>query len=213
MVTTPGSRTHVPAGSPAQALAALLAGNQRFARGEPWYGHHVLAAAAASGDQDPFAVVLGCIDSRVPLEAVFDQDFGAICVVRSGGHVLDRAVLGSVEFAVAELGAALVMVLGHQRCGAVQATVDAVRAGVRPAGPVGFLVDAITPAVREVAGGPEAEQPVADPAVPAVTRAHVRRTVAALQRLDRLRGGVAAGAVAVVGAVYDLDSGTVALLS
>lgn len=191
--------------SPSAALAELLAGNRRFAAGRPRYGHHVAAAAAASGDQHPFAVVVGCIDSRVPLEAVFDQDFGAICAVRSGGHVLDRAVLGSVELAVTELRAPLVMVLGHERCGAVAVTIAAARAGRPPAGQVGYLVDAIAPAVS--GAGP------ADPPLGAVVRAHVRRTVAVLRRLDLLATVVGSGAVAVVGAVYDLDTGTVDLLS
>lgn len=185
--------------SSGEALAALLAGNRRFVEGQPRYGHHVSAAAAAAGDQRPIAVVLGCIDSRVPVETVFDQDFGAICVVRSGGQVLDRAVLGSVEFAVTVLRVPLVMVLGHSRCGAVQATVDAVCGGDRPAGPVGYLVDEITPALRVVGD---------QPTVPAVTRAHVDRTVT---RLRRLATGPAP--VTVAGAVYDLDSGRVDLLS
>src|SRR3954467_9037927 len=104
------------------ALAELVAGNKRFASGRPEHGHRVSAAAAASGGQQPHAVGIGCIDSRVPLEAIFDQTFGSICVVRSGAHVVDRAVLGSIDFAVAKLGVPLIMVLGHQRGGAVQPT-------------------------------------------------------------------------------------------
>ena len=125
-----------------------MAGNRRFVSGRPEHGHEVSAAAAASGGQQPHAVVLGCIDSRVPLEAIFDQTFGSICVVRSGGHVVDRAVLGSVGFAVSALGVPLIMVLGHERCGAVEATVEALRAGERPDGDVGYLVDEIAPAVH-----------------------------------------------------------------
>ena len=117
---------------PADALAELIAGNRRFVSGRPEHGHQVSAAAAASGGQQPQAVLFGCIDSRVPLEAIFDQTFGSICVVRSGGHVVDRAVLGSIGFAVATLNVPLIMVLGHARCGAVQATVDALRTGQRP---------------------------------------------------------------------------------
>jgi carbonic anhydrase len=101
-------------GRPADALAELIAGNRRFVSGRPLHGHNVSAAAAASGGQRPHAVVLGCIDSRVPLEAIFDQTFGSICVVRSGGHVVDRAVLGSVGFAVSALDVPLIMVLGHR---------------------------------------------------------------------------------------------------
>jgi carbonic anhydrase len=190
---------------PTAALAALVAGNQRFATGRPRYGHHVSAAAAASGAQRPYAVVVGCIDSRVPLEAVFDQDFGSICVVRSGGHVLDRAVLGSIEFAVGDLGAPLVVVLGHERCGAVASAVEAHRAGTRPAGNVAYLVREIVPAVA--GAGPD------DAGLPArAMRAHVARTVRRLLRVPSLRDGARTGRVAVAGAVYDLDTGRVTLV-
>ncbi|WP_330164747.1 carbonic anhydrase [Catellatospora paridis] len=190
---------------PAEALADLMTGNRRFAAGRPRYGHHIGEAAAQSSAQEPYAVVLGCIDSRVPLEAVFDQNFGDICVVRSGAHVLDRSVVGSVEFAVAELHASLVMVLGHERCGAVAATVDALRTGSRPDGFMGYLVDQIAPAVTEVG--------LSDPQVNAkALRRHVGRTVEQLRLAERLATATTAGRVQIVGAVYDLDTGVVELL-
>lgn len=192
-------------GTPRAALADLLTGNRRFVSGQPIHGHDVTAAAAASGDQQPYAVVLGCIDSRVPLEAIFDQTFGAICVIRTGGHVLDRAVCGSIEYVVGQLGVPLVMVLGHERCGAVGAAVDALRSGQRPGGSLAHLVDEIAPAVTEVG--------IDDPAVhPLAIRRHVRRTVGALRADDLLAGPIAAGRVAVVGGLYDLATGEVALL-
>ncbi|MGN9808935.1 carbonic anhydrase [Micromonospora sp. BQ11] len=192
--------------TPRAALADLLAGNRRFVSGQPIHGHDVTAAAAsASGDQEPYAVLLGCIDSRVPLEAIFDQTFGSICVIRTGGHVLDRAVRGSIEYVVGQLEVPLVMVLGHERCGAVAATVDALRGGPRPGGDLAYLVDEISPAVVEV--GPD------DPEVhPVAIRRHVLRTVAALRADDLLAGPVAAGRVDVVGALYDLTTGEVTLL-
>jgi carbonic anhydrase len=191
---------------PAEALAALVAGNRRFVSGRPEHGHEVSAAAAASGGQQPHAVVLGCIDSRVPLEAIFDQTFGSICVVRSGGQVVDRAVLGSVGFAVQALGVPLIMVLGHVRCGAVSATVDALRTGERPAGDVGYLVDEIAPAVRAVG--------LEDPDVAGrAMRAHVSRTVRRLRDVAGVPEAVASGRVGIVGAVYDLDTGWVDLLA
>ncbi|MDI1463799.1 carbonic anhydrase [Catellatospora sp. KI3] len=187
---------------PAEALADLLAGNRRFAAGRPRYGHHIGEAAARSSTQEPYAVVVGCIDSRVPLEAVFDQNFGSICVVRSGGHVLDRSVIGSVEFAVTELHAPLILVLGHERCGAVAATVEAVRSGSCPDGYLGYLVEEITPAVTTL-----------DPdAVPGAIRRHVERTADRLRVAGRLAAPVAEGRVQVVGAVYDLDTGVVSLI-
>jgi carbonic anhydrase len=191
--------------SPEDALAELIAGNRRFVSGRPEHGHDVSAAAAASGGQQPHAVVLGCIDSRVPLEAIFDQTFGSICVVRSGGQVVDRAVLGSIEFAVAKLGVPLIMVLGHVRCGAVDATVEALRAGERPDSDLGYLVDEIAPAVR--AAG------VDDPdAAAKAMRVHVGRTVRKMRAVSGVPEAVAEGRVKVVGAVYDLDTGRVDLL-
>ena len=201
---TPAAATRIV--RPADALTELLAGNRRFVSGRPQHGHDVSAAAAASGGQLPHAVVLGCIDSRVPLEAIFDQTFGSICVVRSGAHVVDRAVLGSVGFAVSALNVPLVMVLGHVRCGAVDATVQALRAGERPEGDVGYLVDEIAPAVQAVG--------LDDPEVAAkAMRAHVMRTVRRLQDTSGVPEAIAAGRVSVEGAVYDLDTGLVELLT
>jgi len=203
-LATPTRRTQ--AVTPDEALAGLLAGNERFASGQPHYGHDVAAAAATAGGQQPDAAVVGCIDSRVPLEAVFDQDFGAICVVRSGGTVIDRAVLGSVEFAVSELAVPLVVVLGHERCGAIAATITALRTGRRPGGGLGYLVDSIAPAVLEIG----LDQP--DLATRALHR-HVRRTVFKLRAAaGPVEEGYGSGRVAVVGAVYDLDTGRVDLL-
>lgn len=190
--------------TPSDALSELIAGNKRFVTGRPEHGHQVSAAAAASGGQQPYAVVLGCIDSRVPLEAIFDQTFGSMCVVRSGGHVVDRAVLGSVGFAVGALGVPLIMVLGHVRCGAVSATVGALRSGAYPDGDVGYLVDEIAPAVRAVGiDGPDA----ADRAM----RAHVGRTVQRMLEVAGVPEAIKAGRVSIAGAVYDLDTGVVEL--
>jgi carbonic anhydrase len=192
---------------PAEALAHLLAGNRRFVSGRPLHGHDVSAAAeaAASGDQQPGAVVIGCIDSRVPLEAIFDQTFGSICVVRSAGHVLDRAVLGSVEFAVADLGVPLVVVLGHERCGAVASAVSALRTGQLYSAALTYLVEQIAPAVLDVGlDRPEVH--------PLAMRRHVARTVAALGEDGYLGEVTRSGRVDIVGAVYNLDTGEVNLI-
>jgi carbonic anhydrase len=205
MTTDPSAPQSPPIINAADALAELVAGNKRFVSGRPEHGHRVSAAAAASGGQQPHAVVVGCIDSRVPLEAIFDQTFGSICVVRSGGHVVDRAVLGSVGFAVAKLGVPLIMVLGHKRCGAVQATVEALRADDRPGGDIGYLVDQLAPAVQAVGvDAPDAAEQA--------MRVHVGRTVRRMHDIAGVTDAVAAGRVDVVGAVYDLDTGWVDLL-
>jgi carbonic anhydrase len=207
-----GSDRGAPARSPfaatpfaATPLATLLAGNQRFAAGHPRYGHHVNAPRARTADHRPWAMVIGCLDSRVPPEAVLDQDFGSIVVVRTGGHVLDAAALGSVEFAVSVFGVRLVMVLGHQYCGAVSAAVKAVDSGTRPGGYIDRLVDEIEPAVDRSPG--EAVE-----RVDGTIDRHVARTVSKLSELASVREGVAAGALEVVGARYQVDTGQVTVL-
>lgn len=195
--------------TPTAALSELIAGNKRFVYGRPRYGHDVTRAAATANGQKPHSLVFGCIDSRVPLEAIFDQTFGSICVARSGAHVLDRSLIGSINFAAAELGVSLVLVVGHKRCGAVHATVEAVRAGATPGGDVGYvgyLVDELAPAVLEA--GLEG-----DGAEERAVRVHVTRTVERLRDVPGLAEGIAAGRIKVEGAVYDLDSGWVEFLS
>jgi len=205
MTIDPSAAVPPPITNAEDSLAELVAGNKRFVSGRPEHGHRVSAAAAASGNQQPHAVVVGCIDSRVPLEAIFDQTFGSICVVRSGGHVVDRAVLGSVDFAVAKLGVPLVMVLGHKRCGALQATVEAMRAGERPTGDIGYLVDELAPAVQAAGvNSPDAAEKA--------MRVHVARTVRRMRDISGVSAAIATTRVDVVGAVYDLDTGWVDLL-
>jgi carbonic anhydrase len=197
----PSPTSRVPTVRPGsdRVLAELVEGNRRFLAGRPKYGHQITAVAAAS-DQLPHVAVVGCVDARVPVEAVFDQDFGAVSVTRTAGHVLDRAALASTDLAVTTLGVRLVVVLGHRRCLAVAAAVDARRTGRRPAGYLGFITDEIG---RSITG--------ADDDVEVVTGRHVARTV------DRLRAILVAGRsdrdrVRVAGAVYDVDTGWVHLL-
>ena len=131
-----------PKVSPADALARLKAGNQRFVAGKLQHPHQdsKRRAELAKGQQ-PFAIVLGCADSRTSPEVLFDQGLGDLFVVRVAGNVLDDHALASIEYAVEHLGAQLIVVLGHQRCGAVQAAKDTVRAtGLRDAAVVGVPV-------------------------------------------------------------------------
>jgi carbonic anhydrase len=174
-------------------IAELLAGNRRFVQGEPRSDRPRPRPRFAP----PIAAVVACMDGRVPVEAAFDQEINALVSIRSGGHVVDEVLLGSVVFAVSQLGVRAVLVLGHTACAAVEATIESVRTGDRPAGPVGRLVQEIAPAV------PEAGE---DPSVLDVVRAHVRRTVARLCAEAPLPQGDPAS---VVGAVYDIHTGRV----
>ncbi|MFE5549268.1 carbonic anhydrase, partial [Streptomyces sp. NPDC056534] len=117
----------MPRTSPAVALDALLAGNTRFVSGAPQHPNQDAARRTElAPGQDPFAVILGCSDSRLAAEIIFDQGLGDLFVVRTAGHVLGTEVLGSVEYATSVLGARLVVVLGHDSCGAVAAARAAV---------------------------------------------------------------------------------------
>jgi carbonic anhydrase len=183
---------------PAEALARLRAGNDRFRFAVRASGGHNGANAA------PYAVVVGCIDPRVPVESVFAQGIGAICVVRSAGHVLDRAVVGSVEFAVTDLNVSLVVVLGHDDCRAIATAVEALGAGRRPTDAHRYLIDQIGPAIPQDGTGRHN--------LDRVTHNHIHRTVAALSRAEHIHPAVATGRVNVVGAIYHLNNGYAELL-
>ncbi|SCG62497.1 carbonic anhydrase [Micromonospora halophytica] len=187
---------------PTQALAELHAGNRRFVTGAPRHPNQdaVHRAAVADG-QHPFAVIVGCSDSRLAAEIIFDRGLGDLFVVRTAGHTVGPEVLGSVEYAVSVLGTPLVVVLGHDSCGAVQAARQAARTGTTPPGHLGAVVDAVTPSVRRAAA-----QGVDD--VDGIVDIHIARTVEAL--LDNsavLAAEVAAGRCAVVGLSYRLAAG------
>jgi len=187
-----------PAGARTDVLAELVAGNARFVSGAPRHGHSV-AAARAAADRLPSAAVLACMDARVPLEAIFDQDVGTLCGIRSAAHVLDRATLASLEFAVGTLGVRLLLVLGHSRCAAVGAAVAAARAGAAPPGNRGYVVEEIWPAVPEAAlASPDVDD--------VVTRRHTGRVVGQLRALFGTQG------VRVAGGHYDVTTGRVDFL-
>src|SRR5215218_7417660 len=115
---------------PADALKAIMEGNARFVAAKAAYPHQTVEQrTSVAGGQHPIAVVLSCSDSRVPPELVFDQGLGDLFVVRVAGNVADDAVIASIEYAVEHLGPTLVVVLGHEKCGAVAATLDAVKTG------------------------------------------------------------------------------------
>ena len=134
--------------SPAQAWMALKQGNERFVAGRPEHPSQSIEHRAGLAEtQRPTAVVFGCADSRVAAEIIFDQGLGDMFVVRTAGHVIDSAVLGSIEYAVTVLNVPLIVVLGHDSCGAVKATLQALDGGEVPGGFVRDVVERVTPSI------------------------------------------------------------------
>jgi carbonic anhydrase len=134
--------------SPAAAWTALKQGNERFVAGRPEHpSQSIEHRASLAVAQRPNVVLFGCADSRVAAEIIFDQGLGDMFVVRTAGHVIDSAVLGSIEYAVTVLDVPLIVVLGHDSCGAVQATLDALDKGQVPGGFVRDVVERVTPSI------------------------------------------------------------------
>jgi carbonic anhydrase len=191
----------------ATAWQTLLDGNARFVSGKLKHPHQdgTRRAELAAG-QKPFAVVIGCADSRTAPEILFDQGLGDLFVIRLAGNIVDDAALGSVEFAVAQLGARLIVVLGHEKCGAVKATVGVVNGDPAPGGHIGSIVEAIKPAVQ-AAKGREGD------AVENAVRKNVHEVVGKLKAsAPVLEPLVKSGELKVVGARYDLDDGKVEIV-
>lgn len=198
--------THVPTPSVDEALQQLLAGNQRYCNAQPTYPHLTAArrAEVAQG-QKPFALIFSCVDSRVPPELVFDQGLGDLFVIRTAGHVLDRAAFGSIEFGVAELGIRLLVVLGHEKCGAAAATIAALEQHEEASSHIQALVEGIAPAVERVRGQ-------AGDLLHNTIGAQVALTIEHLKTSPILRAALDQGTIKIVGARYHLDTGAVELL-
>ncbi len=194
--------------SPARALAELRAGNQRFvtgARTHPNQGAE--RRAMLSAGQHPFAVLLGCSDSRLAAEIIFDRGLGDLFVVRTAGHTLDEAVLGSIEYGVAVLGTPLVVVLGHDSCGALLAAQEVRTNGNAPQGHLRAIVERVAPTLAEARA-----QQITDR--DAIGNLHVRCTVAALlDQSDVLASAVAEERCAVVGMWYRLAAGKARIIT
>lgn len=185
------------------ALKVLLAGNQSFvAAGGACPRQSPSRRSSVAATQHPIAVVIGCADSRVPPEAVFGQGIGDLFVIRVAGNIIDDAVLGSVEYAVEHLGVPLVIVLGHERCGAVRAAL----AKQPPHAHVAALVDRIRSAIALARKQPG---DVVDNAVRANVAASVKQVQSSQPVLAPM---IRNGKVKVVGARYDLDTGAVEIL-
>lgn len=184
------------------ALERLLAGNKRYRESRLAHpDQNEARRMMVSHSQQPFAVILSCSDSRVPPEIVFDEGLGDLFVIRNAGHVVDKAVLGSIEYAVGHLKVPLVLVLGHSECGAVKAAVDQLREAH-----LANIVEAISPAVKQARKSP------GDLWQNSV-RENVRVAVHALASSKPvLSERVSAGTIRVAGAQYDLASGGIELI-
>ncbi|GLY32538.1 carbonic anhydrase [Kineosporia sp. NBRC 101731] len=196
--------------TPQAALERLLRGNRRFITGHARHPDQTVTHLheIASG-QHPFVTTIGCADSRVSPEILFDEGLGDIFDNRVAGNLVDDLLLGSVEFAVEEFATPLILVLGHERCGAISAAVEALESGSTPAGHIGTIVEALRPVVEPLLGTS------ADPAetIEAAVRANVRAQVQALtEQSSLIAERVAKGEVRVLGARYDLDNGKVTLV-
>ncbi|MGV8977594.1 MAG: carbonic anhydrase [Cellulomonas sp.] len=199
--------------TPAEAWSALRDGNDRFVRGtmeHPSQG--IDARASLSHEQHPFAVIFGCSDSRVAAEIIFDRGLGDVFVVRTAGHVIDTTVIGSIEYGVELLGTPLVVVLGHDSCGAVAAATTALTTGELPHGFVRAIVDRVIPSIVNIAGG-EDRRALASLSAAELGHEHVRHTVAMLHGYSAaLAAAVAEGRCAIIGLEYTLTDGRVHLV-
>ena len=199
-------RAETPKAKPDDILKQLLDGNRRFVAGKLTHpGRSPADFAPLAEGQNPHTIVLGCADSRVPPEIVFDQGVGDLFVVRVAGNMVGSGPIlkGSIEFAVAELGARLIVVLGHTLCGACKAAIKHVEDKDSLPGSIDGVVEYIRPSVRAVAGMPGDK-------LANVTKANVLAGVERLKGLDPILSKfVKAGEVKVVGGVYDLATGKV----
>jgi carbonic anhydrase len=195
--------------TPQDALARLRAGNERFVAGtrsleamlSPMRRHELVDG------QSPFATILTCSDSRVPVELLFDQGLGDLFVIRVAGNVVAPSLVGSVEYAAAVLGCELVVVMGHSRCGAVKTTLDVLRGQAQvPSENIRDIVDRIRPSISSLAREQSGDPNVLDRAI----AANVHASVDALRHgSPLLEQRIKQGTLAVIGATYDIGSGLV----
>lgn len=192
--------------SPEDALRRLIDGNHRFRTRTARMADRPWAEQLATEPQHPFAIVLGCSDSRTPVEILFDVGFGELFVVRIAGNIVAPSVVGSIEFAASQFGTRLVVVMGHTRCGAVGATVSALQTGLGPDSKnIRAITDRIGPHVAALVRPGEGDAVLRD-----AIRANVRASADHLRHGSRLLEDlVLEGRVAVVGAEYELETGAV----
>jgi len=181
------------------ALRRLQEGNRRYVSGQPARPPDLAHARSllAEKGQRPFAVVLGCSDSRVPPEIVFDESIGRIFTVRTAGNVADAIVVGSVEYAAEHLHAPLVVVLGHQKCGAVAAALSGGEHGAN----IGAIIEQIRPSLDKTRGAEDAACRCEDE--------NIRNTVRKLRESPVLSKLVSGNALQIIGAKYSVETGEV----
>nr|WP_171586452.1 MULTISPECIES: carbonic anhydrase [unclassified Arthrobacter] len=194
--------------TPADAWQRLRDGNQRFVTGTSSHPNQdALHRASLVETQHPFAVIFGCSDSRLAAEIIFDLGLGDVFVVRTAGQVIDDAVLGSLEFSVSVLNVPLIVVLGHDRCGAVSATMDSLDSGVMPVGFLRELVERITPSVLT-----SRRNGVTD--LNATVVEHIKQTSKRMVDSSRvIADAVEQGSTAVMGVTYRLEDGKAEIVS
>ncbi len=196
--------------TPAQVLQSIKDGNDRFVNGAQRPRNFRQEQLATKGGQHPAAVLLSCIDSRAPVEVVFDKGIGEVFNARVAGNVANPDILGSMEFACAVAGSKVVLVLGHSRCGAINGAIDNVEMGNLTG-----LLDRIRPAVEEVHEEHPKEEVKSSNATfaEAVTRKNVELTVEKIRRLSPLlRDMEKKGQILIQGAIYDVSTGKVEFL-
>ena len=194
--------------TPALAWRRLREGNERFVNGETSHPNQDASRRSSLVEnQHPFAVIFGCSDSRLAAEIIFDVGLGDVFVVRTAGQVIDDAVLGSLEYSIGVLGVPLIVILGHDSCGAVSATKSAVETGQMPAGFIRDLVERITPSVLTSLRNDQTD--VNDMVVE-----HVRQTSERLVDSSRvISDAIGSGKAAVIGLSYSLAEGRANLVS
>ncbi|HEX5594474.1 MAG TPA: carbonic anhydrase [Micromonosporaceae bacterium] len=198
---------HRPA-TPADALAELLCGNERFVAGNLTHPHqNAEHRAAVANGQRPFAVVFGCSDSRLAAEIIFDRGLGDLFVVRTAGHIIGAEVLASIEYGVTVLGAPLVVVLAHDSCGAIQAAHQALNGDIPPNRNLRAIIDRVVPSIRKAHS-----RQITD--YDEISEVHLSRTVGRIIRRGTLVAeAVAEGRCAVVGMSYRLAEGRVTVVT
>jgi carbonic anhydrase len=191
-----------------QALSRLIAGNERFVRGEarfPTVQKEILADLAKG--QQPYATILGCSDSRVPPELVFDAGFGELFIARVAGNVVSAEIMGTLQYAGVHLHTPLFVVLGHRGCGAVGAALEEKTHGASQPGRIALLLENIHPALQHLDRRIPAEE-LFDAAVEANVRWSMEQVLETPEAKQRIREGL----IKLVGAVYDLQTGMVRFL-